>query len=273
MNADDYGLTPGVCEGILRAHREGIVTSTSVLTPAPAFEAHVGALRDSGLAAGLHLAVVGEDPPLLSASEIPSLVDRRGRFPLSWRQFMAAAARGAIDPADLDREFSAQHERLTGAGIRPTHLDTHQNLHLWPTVTSAVLRLANSAGIPVVRVTRSRRLGPVELGVRALASVAARRARRAGLVVPDVAAGLDEAGSVDDATLAAMVTRLGRARGHADLTVHPGSDPDPDRVRYQWGYSWPGELAAVCAPGARELVERAGFRLGSFADLALAARP
>lgn len=74
MNADDYGLTPGVCEGILRAHREGIVTSTSVLTPAPAFEAHVGALRDSGLAAGLHLAVVGEDPPLLSASEIPSLV-------------------------------------------------------------------------------------------------------------------------------------------------------------------------------------------------------
>lgn len=120
MNADDYGLTPGVCEGILRAHREGIVTSTSVLTPAPAFEAHVGALRDSGLAAGLHLAVVGEDPPLLSASEIPSLVDRRGRFPLSWRQFMAAAARGAIDPADLDREFSAQHERLTGAGIRPS---------------------------------------------------------------------------------------------------------------------------------------------------------
>lgn len=273
MNADDFGLTPGVCAGILRAHRDGIVTSTSVLTAGPAFAAHVRALRDSGLPAGLHLAVVGEDPPLLSAAEIPSLVDRHGRFPISWRQFLASAARGAIDPADLDREFAAQRDSLAGAGIRATHVDTHQNLHLWPTVTSAVVRLALSAEIPVLRVTRSRRFGPVEIGVRALASVAARRARRAGLVVPDVAVGLDQAGSVDDATLREMITDLERGRGHADLTVHPASDPDPDRVRYSWGYSWSRELAAVCAPGVRDLVERAGFRLGSFADVALASRP
>lgn len=267
VNADDYGLTPGVCAGIHHGHRDGIITSTSVLTVAPAFDGHADTLRDSGLPAGLHLCVVGEDPPLLGASEIPSLVDTQGRFPPSWRQFLGAAARGAIDPADLDREFSAQHELLTSRGIEPTHLDSHQNLHLWPSVAGAVLRLARRERIEVVRVTRSRRLGPIQLGVRALAGATARRARRAGLVVPDVAAGIDEAGTVDEKVLVGMISALGRGRGHADLTVHPGRELDPDRDRYRWGYSWPTELRAVCSTEARTAVERSGFTLGSFADI------
>ncbi|MDP9418579.1 MAG: ChbG/HpnK family deacetylase, partial [Actinomycetota bacterium] len=75
VNADDYGLTAGVSRGILRAHREGIVTSTSVLAVAPGFATTVGWLGESPqLDVGAHLAAVGEDPPLLSAAEIPTLV-------------------------------------------------------------------------------------------------------------------------------------------------------------------------------------------------------
>lgn len=272
VNADDFGLTPGVCRGILEAHRDGIVTSTSALTPAPAFDRHAPALRDSGLAAGLHLCAVGEDPPLLSAREVPTLVDQQGRFPLTWKQFLRRAIRRQVDPADLAREFEAQHAALTGAGIHPTHVDSHQNLHLWPAVGAAAITLAARHRIPVLRVTRTHERSPVSSGVKVLGARVTRRARRTGLVVPDAAIGLDTAGAVDAATLRSMIERLGRSGGHADLTVHPGADPDPDRDRYDWGYSWSGELRAVRSPDMDEHIRRNGLSLGTFADLAEAAR-
>ena len=71
VNADDFGLTDGVCRAIVRAHREGIVTSTSALAVGPAFHRCASMLDDvPELGVGVHLAAVGEDPPLLSAREI-----------------------------------------------------------------------------------------------------------------------------------------------------------------------------------------------------------
>ena len=94
VNADDYGLTAGVCRAIVRAHQDGIVTSTSALALGPAFAAHSALLDDAPeLGVGVHLAVVGEDPPLLPASDIPSLVDRQGRLSLSWKRILAPRVR------------------------------------------------------------------------------------------------------------------------------------------------------------------------------------
>ncbi len=268
VNADDFGLTPGVCRGILTAHRDGIVTSTTALAVGPAFRGHAAGLRDSGLAVGAHLAVVGEDPPVLTAREVPTLVDDRGRFPLTWGGFLSRAARGAVDRDDLDREFSAQVAVLRDAGLELTHVDAHQNLHLWPTVAAAAMDLARREGIRALRVTRSASWSVRSAGVRTLSALLQRRARRAGLAFPAASTGLDEAGHLTEARLAGAVRYLaGRGGASAELAAHPGELHDPDRSRYQWGYWWPDELAALCAPGARDLVERAGFTLGSFADL------
>ena len=80
VNADDYGLTEGISRGILRGHRDGIITSTSALVRGPAYPTVSGWPADvPSLGVGVHLAAVGEDPPLLSAAEIPTLVGRRGR--------------------------------------------------------------------------------------------------------------------------------------------------------------------------------------------------
>ncbi|HET7722031.1 MAG TPA: ChbG/HpnK family deacetylase, partial [Acidimicrobiales bacterium] len=90
VNADDYGLTEGISRGILHAHREGIVTSTSAMPLGPAYPKVAKWLPDEDvLGVGVHLAAVGEDPPLLSAREVPSLVDRNGRLPTNWRVFLA----------------------------------------------------------------------------------------------------------------------------------------------------------------------------------------
>ena len=114
VNADDYGLTEGVSQAILEAAERGIVTSTSVLAVAPAFEAAAPALASSALGVGAHLALVGEDPPLLSAQEVPTLVDRSGAFSRSWRQLLPKVAAGRVDLADVRRELTAQVERPHG---------------------------------------------------------------------------------------------------------------------------------------------------------------
>src|SRR6188768_2842717 len=98
VNADDYGLTPGMSRAILAAHSNGVVTSTSVITLAPHFAASATWLEDHpDLGVGLHLAAVGEDPPLLSAREIPTLVDRAGNLAADWRVLLRRVATRRVD--------------------------------------------------------------------------------------------------------------------------------------------------------------------------------
>lgn len=245
-----------------------------MLAVAPAFDLAM-AMATSGdcdaLGIGAHLACVGEDPPLLSAAEVPTLVDRRGRFWWSWRQFLPRATAGRIDPDDLRREFSAQLERLTstGAGIRLSHLDTHQHLHLWPVVRDVVIALAAERDIGAVRVPRSGARGPKGRGIAALADRLTAAARSAGLHAPEGFAGLDEAGHASTTVLAGMIDHLAHVGVEtAEIGCHPGTTDDPERRRYAWGFDWPSELAALQAPETRDAIAAAGFRLGTFADLA-----
>lgn len=269
VNADDYGLTEQVSRGILRAHREGIVTSTSCLALAPGFATSgPWLLEEERLGVGVHLATVGEDPPLLSAREVPTLVDRHGRLPSSWRVFLARATAGRIDADDLAREFRAQLEAVRQLGIDVTHVDTHQHLHLWPLVREVVLDLAAEVGIKAIRVPRSTTAFP-GAGVNYLAGELARRAAARNLAFPTQAAGVDEAGRMDSDRIETALARLGASGAPAcELSAHPGEPDDPARGRYKWDYRWEDELAALTAPSARRAVERHGFTLGSYADLA-----
>lgn len=276
VNADDYGLTDGVCRAIVRAHKEGIVTSTSALAVAPAFARCASWLDDvADLGVGVHLAVVGEDPPLLSASEIPTLVDRRGHLPLSWRQFLPRIAARRIDIADVEREFTAQADAVRAAlpGRPITHLDTHQHLHLWPRIGALVCVLADRWQVPAVRVTRSGQGSPKGRAVNALGSRLARRASSSGLATPETFAGFDEAGAVAVNRLTGVIEQLGASGARAaEIGVHPGEHADTDLARYEWGYRWGDELDALLAPEARAAVARAGFTLGSFAALQAVSR-
>ncbi len=104
VNADDFGLTPGVSAGILAAHRHGIVTSTTVLVTADVDRASLVAARDSALGIGLHVNLtLGR--PLTPAR---SLVDSSGRF---IRDARRAAARASV--TDVEREVAAQIEKFT----------------------------------------------------------------------------------------------------------------------------------------------------------------
>jgi chitin disaccharide deacetylase len=269
VNADDFGLTEGISRGILAAHRTGIVTSTSALAIGPAYPKVAPWLCDEPrLGVGVHLAAVGEDPPLLTAAEIPSLVGRRGHLSPGYAGFLARAAAGRIDPDDLRREFSAQLALVQELGVPITHLDAHQHIHLWPLVCRVVLDLATRHEIPAVRVPRYRSVSPVGVGVTVLGRRLARRAAKAGLRHPEDAVGIECAGCLDRDLLPKVLARLAAgSRRSVEIAVHPGDADDPDRARYQWGYRWEDELAALSAPEARALVAEHGFTLATYADL------
>lgn len=270
VNADDYGLTEKVSRGILDAHARGVITSTSVLSLTPAFAQSAKWLVDvPTLGAGVHFAAVGEDPPLLSAKEIPTLVDGNGRLWSSWKVFLPRAAMGRIDPDDLRREFEAQFDAITGAGVVVDHLDSHQNIHLWPMVSDVVLGIGEARGVRTIRVTRSNERGPIGITVRRLARRLERQLEERGWNCPEASTGLDEAGHLHTTDMITAIRRLSATGARsAELAAHPGLPDDPDRGPYMWDYMWDEEYAALISDEVRTTIDDCGFRLGTFADLA-----
>lgn len=266
--ADDYGLTEGISRAILEAHRVGIVTSTSVLAVGPAFDRTVGWLGDApGLVTGLHLACVGEDPPLLGAGEIPTIVDRRGRLASSWRRLLPRLAAGRVDPGDVEREFTAQHERARSAGMAVSHLDTHQHLHLWPSIGRVVIGLADAWGVRALRVPGSTTRSPSARAVEHLSRGLRVGAAEAGLVFADRFAGFERRGRLDRRALEETLALAATTPGSVELGTHPGAADDPALTRYRWGYRWADELHALTDPSVRPMLDRLGFVLGTHADL------
>jgi predicted glycoside hydrolase/deacetylase ChbG (UPF0249 family) len=159
-------------------------------------------------------------------------------------------------------------EAVQELGISVSHLDSHQHLHLWPLVRDVVLDLATHEGIPAVRVPRSTTAFP-GAAVNLLSSELARQARRRGLVFPDAAAGVDDAGTMHGPPLDSALDRLARAGGRAvELSTHPGERNDPARERYRWNYAWGAELEALTSDALRQKIDAFGFVLGTYADLA-----
>ncbi|MDQ0809504.1 putative glycoside hydrolase/deacetylase ChbG (UPF0249 family) [Streptomyces sp. B3I7] len=270
LNADDYGLSDGISRGVLRAHDTGLISSVSVLAVGPAVDRAVAGLRDRpGLGVGAHLAVVGEDPPLLTAREIPTLVDGHGAFKPGWRSFTTAAMAGRVDMADVRREFGAQLERLVrDLGLPLGHVDTHQHLHLYPPIGRIVAELATKWGIPAVRVPTSTAPGPRGIVVRHWSRSLATRLRSAGLDFPEGYGGLDEAGSLTLSRTQRLVERLARGPARTfEVNFHPGEPTASDRIRYAWGYQWEAELAGLTSAALRETLRRLDLRLGRFTDL------
>lgn len=149
VNADDFGHTPGVSAGILRAHREGIVTSTSVMINKPAAADSIRlAQRDApNLGLGLHLNLTSGQP-VLSAEKIPDLVQADGSF---HRPPSLMPRLPTIDMSQVEQELRAQVDRfIQQAGTTPDHLDSHHNsTYVSPKIASLMLQLAAELGVPV----------------------------------------------------------------------------------------------------------------------------
>ena len=134
MNADDFGLIELVSEGIVEAFNNAQVSSTTLLVNTPGTEHAVGlAERVPTLGVGLHFNLT-EGRPLTAA---PSLVDASGTFHSRARLLWRLLKR-AVDLDHIRIEFEAQLERIDELGISPTHVDSHEHVHMAPRVFRAI---------------------------------------------------------------------------------------------------------------------------------------
>jgi predicted glycoside hydrolase/deacetylase ChbG (UPF0249 family) len=245
VNADDFGLTAGVSRGILRAHREGLVTSTTVLASLPPQpELDAAAAAAGGLGLGLHLNLTW-GRPVAPADAVPSLVDDEGRF---GRDLARLAERAR--PDEVRREAEAQLEAFARRfGRPPTHLDSHHHVHRVPRVMEAIVDVALAARLPL----RSQ-----DPGFRA-------GLRRRGLVTTDHFVG--DAESEPYWTTQRLLDQLATLPlGLTELMCHPGVFDD-DLAYSRYGRQREVELVALCDPEARATAQRLDIRLCHFGAL------
>ena len=155
INADDFGFSKEVTDGIVYAHTHGVVTSTTLMANMDAWE-HAASLvgKHPGLSVGIHLTLtVGR--PVLPSERVPSLVGPDGRF-RPFDQVLGKAWRFRMKLAEIESELSAQMERLLAAGVRPTHADSHHHITMYPQTFLAVMRVLKRYDIRRMRTHRGR---------------------------------------------------------------------------------------------------------------------
>jgi predicted glycoside hydrolase/deacetylase ChbG (UPF0249 family) len=152
LNADDFGLTPGINRAVEELHRAHALTSATLMATGPAFNDAVEiALRNPALGVGCHL-VFTDGIPVSHPESIPTLLGADGKtFRPSYLDFLQALLRGTISEKELALETQAQIQKLQRAGIDVTHIDSHKHTHLFPTVARPVLDIAERCGVRAFR--------------------------------------------------------------------------------------------------------------------------
>ena len=279
FHADDFGLTRAINAGILEAHACGLLRSASLIGCSSATDdAAIGAAKHPDLDVGLHVALVAERP-VLPPECIPSLVTD-GVF---WKSFGSVCLRYALGRwrvGEAQAEITAQWDRLTELGIRPSHVDGHQHLHLLPRLFPWVVAQARQRGI---RVVRARLEEPVGVGgslvrrmqllaIQCVSAVASRHVpppdRTA--MIPFVTVGFGWAGGA--LTTARLLEILDRLRERDDpiveVMLHPGrSDAETVRKYGHWGYRWERDLELLLDPALSEALDRREIQVTSFRDV------
>jgi chitin disaccharide deacetylase len=266
VNADDFGRSESINQAVLRAHREGILTTASLMVNEAAAEQAVQFARaNPKLGVGLHLTLVC-GAAALPPEWIPHLAGTRGRFSdhpaaAGWRYFFSASCQ-----AELQAEIEAQVAKFHATGLPLDHLNGHLHLHLHPVVLGILMNNAERWGIRAMRLTRdpfflNARLAAGSWAYRlshaAIFSLLSARARRAlarrNIRHTAAVFGLLQNARVDAAYVEKLLPRL--PAGDSELYSHPSLD------------QFKNELDALINPTIRCLPQQLGIRLIRYQDL------
>jgi hopanoid biosynthesis associated protein HpnK len=273
VHGDDFGQSRAINEGIARAHREGILTSASIMAPGVAFEHAIGLWRENpSLDLGVHLTLL-EEAPVTPVESVPTLIDRNGRFRRHHMGFARAYLLGRISPAEVRRELRAQISKAIDGGLPISHLDSHQHLHMVPGIRSIVVELARTFDIRAIRFPRERirwymavRLHRLpRLGQMMALNAVCALSRRTTVATTDHFVGFFDGGRLSTRSLKRVLAHLPRT-GTCELACHPGI-ADSAEGRMTGAYVRSNELHALCDPDIAEMVRARGIQLVSFRDV------
>ncbi len=243
INADDFGFTPDVNAGIVHAHRNGVLTSTTLMANGEAFENAVRLAKETPtLDIGAHLVLV----------QGRSLVDGRP-LPETPSRLLAVLARHGLD---VYAELKSQIEKIHAAGLQISHLDSHKHTHLVPSVFRAVVKLAREFGIPWVRL-------PLDPKFRFAHRYYRRLSQGSNVRMTDHFLGFTLTGSLTEETFAKALTKI--EEGTTEFMCHPGYlGPELKQARTRLKESRLRELEALTSPRIRELIIAKEIELSGF---------
>ncbi|HEX7528472.1 MAG TPA: ChbG/HpnK family deacetylase [Thermoanaerobaculia bacterium] len=275
LNADDFGLAPAHMRRVAALRAQGLLTDVSLLANGTSFSEAARRLTAAGLfETGVHLCITGGERPVSAPRDVPSLLSGDA-FRAHWPAVLTALTAGRIRRAEVEREWEAQIARAEGAGLRVTHLDSHQNLHLHPILFPVAVALARRFRVPFVRAPRAddppgRPDAPPFSRLRArLLALLGGRGRKlldaAGLPEPPRVLGLAEAGHMTASRFQRAVADL--PEGDYEVALHSGDEDDVTRARYRWGYDWRGEAEALESGAVAAVLAARGIAAVSFAAL------
>jgi len=266
VNADDFGRSRSINEAVIRAHRDGILTSASLMVNEPdCAEAVTLAKENPKLGVGLHLTLL-MGHSALPPEKIPGLVNARGEFSNSpvgvgMGYFFRRGLRG-----QLRAEIRAQFEKFRATGLPLDHVNGHLHLHLHPVVFRILMDDAESLGIRYLRLTRdclarSRRMASgrwfYRLSHAAIYDWLSRRSqaplRQRGIQHAHITFGLLQDSRVDEDYLLKLLPEL--PPGDSELYSHPSLD------------KFKHEFDALVSPRVKQLISKLGIELIRYQDL------
>ena len=266
VNADDFGRSASINQAVIRAHREGILTTASLMVNEPACEEAVALAREHPeLGVGLHLTLLCGHSTL-PPEQIPGLVKANREFSdnpsgAGFRYFFQGSLR---EP--LRREIHAQFQKFRATGLPLDHVNGHLHLHLHPTVFRILMADSSQLGIKRLRLT----FDPLRLNLRLASGHFAYRALHAAIFHPLSARarpalaqrgirhtaavfGLLQNARVDEAFVTRLLPQL--PAGDSELYSHPSLD------------EFKNEFNALISPRVQEQVKEFGIKLIRYQDL------
>jgi hopanoid biosynthesis associated protein HpnK len=279
FTADDFGLDIAVNEAVERAHRDGILTSASLMVTAPAAaDAIARAKRLPGLAVGLHLVLV-QGVPALAQEDAAPLVGRNGAFLDSPARagihyFFSPSARRA-----LREEIRAQFEAFRSTGLPLDHVDGHTHLHIHPTIFALLLEIGRDYGMKAMRVpyedpaASARAAGKGKFSRTAISAAFAPWAQtmrgrldRAGIASNDAQFGFHDTGAMTEELVLRQLETL-EPDAVTEFYFHPATQKSDILKQQMPTYRNVEEFEALGSPRLREALKRLDITPIAFRDL------
>ncbi len=284
VNADDFGLTPGVNLGILKGIQEGIITSTSLMVNGPAADHAIGLAKEHPeIDVGIHLNAT-DFRPILPQDKVAALCDGGGRFRgLPYLLAVSFVSRQAR--AQVAAEWREQVLRAISTEIVPSHLDSHHHVHMAPWLFDVAVSLAEEFKIPFVRLSDEGRTLKTSDALKGLLTRFHTRGYRLKRSLLSLAASLDRRrlrglrcadffvdtyvpqGPRPIHWLKAVVSAL--PPGLTELICHPGLPDEHLAAVTSYNSGRELELEQLTHPRWNEYLQKVGVSLSSFGRLAV----
>jgi hopanoid biosynthesis associated protein HpnK len=289
VNADDLGWTAGVNRGIAETHRNGLVTSASLLANGSAFEDGVKTARElPALGVGVHLNL-SDGSPTSAPDRVKSLLNKKGEFAGGPENLFLRLSTMSLDTTEVEKEWDAQIAKVRASGIHPTHLDGHKHVQMLPGLFTIALRLAKRHNIEAVRVAHEAsplrtaltdgshdasvvfKQGVQARGLKLLARDAHLLAERSAIATTDYFCGIAQTGVMAKAGILRLLESL--PEGTTELMCHPGyADDDLKKSPTRLQKSRQSELAILTDQEVRKTVAELGIRLINYEQIGVAGR-